>query len=220
HSKGGRWWAKIAQRLPVAGDVILGLLLAVLFAMALYPMFAIPGKLRDRWNPTLPPSLNGMVFMDYLLLHENEGSVPLATDAEVIRWLQENVEGSPVIMEKNAEIEYIRWGNRMSIYTGLPTVVGWRWHQAQQRMVMPPGTVESRQQDVADFYTTPDAQRAWQILEKYDVSYVVVTPYEEIYMTTLRATAKFDELVGEGRLEVAFETSRQDAVVYRVIQDD
>jgi YYY domain-containing protein len=244
-SRVGHFWHTLARRRPAVGDVVLGLLLVVVFATALYPLFAIPAKIRDRWNPQAPYSLDGMAYLDYAIQHEKSAAYPLTIDARVIRWLQENIEGSPTIMEKNAEVEYIKWGNRMSIYTGLPTVIGWRWHQAQQRMVMPGGTVERRQWDVSEFYNTPDPEEAWAILQEYGVEYVVLTPYERLYMQpqTLtpsepgteegegtdpgqvtpeewqsRAEAKFDILVERGRLEVVFDDPTIKAKVYRVVK--
>jgi len=203
------------------GDALIGVLLVLVMASALYPLFAIPAKIRDRWAEAAPQTLDGAAFIPYATQYENGGEVSLAPDAAVIRWLQDNVKGSPVIMEAQATREYL-WGNRMSVYTGLPTVVAWRWHQAQQRMVMPAGTVEMRQQDVRDFYNTPNVDYAWTILEKYDVEYVVLTPYELLYMPAVqeerKATApayfKFNTLVEDGRLDVVYET--EDARVFRV----
>ncbi|MFP4344744.1 MAG: DUF2298 domain-containing protein [Anaerolineales bacterium] len=245
-SRAEHFWHALARRRPAVGDIVLGILLVVVFATALYPIFAIPAKIRDRWNPQAPYSLDGMVFLDHVIQHENDAVLPLTIDARVIRWLQENIEGSPTIMEKNAEVEYIKWGNRMSIYTGLPTVIGWRWHQAQQRMVMPGGTVERRQWDVSQFYNTPDPEEAWAILQEYGVEYVVLTPYERLYMLQpqnltpsdpisedgegadagqvtpeewrSRAEAKFEILVEQGRLEVVFDDATIKAKIYRVVK--
>ena len=130
----------------------------------------------------------------------------------MIRWLQDHVEGSPTIIEGLGEREYL-WGNRISVYTGLPAVVGWRWHQVQQRMVMPPGTVEARQQDVRQFYNTSDAARARGILEKHQVRYVIHAPYERAYMLPA-GERKFTEMVANGWLEVVYQDA--DATIYRV----
>jgi uncharacterized membrane protein len=218
---GGRFYRMLAENRHGLGDALLGILLVLTISSALYPLFAIPAKVRDRWAEAAPHTLDGAAFMSYATQYENGGQTSLAPDAAVIRWLQDNVEGSPVIMEAQATREYL-WGNRMSVYTGLPSVVAWRWHQAQQRMVMPAGTVEMRQQDVRDFYNTPNVDYAWTILQKYDVEYVILTPYELLYMPAVqegrKATApayfKFNTLVEDGRLDVVYET--EEARVFRV----
>ncbi len=159
-----------------------------------------------------PRTLDGMAYMPSAIRYERDVAIPLAADFRVIRWLQEHVEGSPTILEAQADAEY-RWGNRMSIYTGLPSVVGWRWHQVQQRMVMPPGTVEARQQDVRMFYDTQSPDLARDILERYDVRYVILTPYEQAHMAP-EGMSKFPEMLESGVLQIAYEDEL--SVVYRV----
>ena len=41
--------------------------------------------------------------------------------------MEENIQGTPVVLE--AQTPEYRWGSRVAIYTGFPTVVGWSWHQ-------------------------------------------------------------------------------------------
>jgi uncharacterized membrane protein len=166
-----------------------------------------------------------MDYMKYASQYEGEVSViqsqgtapfPLLDDYNVIRWLEENVRGTPVIMEGRSEREYL-WGSRFSIYTGLPSVVGWNWHQRQQRTFNPlPRLVELRVANVNAFYVTRDIASAWNILQFYDVSYVIVSDLERAYYPP-QALAKFDTMVQQGLLSVAYQTGN--AVVYQVNKD-
>ncbi len=200
-------WRKIGSDASAAAVVLLFCI------AALYPITAIPGRLLDRWVPTAPSTLDGMAYLPYAVQYEAETAIPLAADYRVIRWLQENVEGSPTIIESaHADREYL-WRSRISVYTGLPTVIGWRWHQVQQRMVMPPGVVEARQDDVRRFYDTEDARHALTILDLYGVTYVILTPYERAYMAP-EGLPKFAEMEARGWLSVAYRDD--ESVVYRV----
>ncbi len=152
--------------------------------------------------------------MPYAVQIEQGADLHLLADYRIIRWLEDNVEGSPTIIEELGEHEYL-WGSRISIYTGLPAVVGWRWHQVQQRGVMPAGTVEARQADVRAFYDTLDPDRALQILERYEVQYVILAPYERAYMLPA-GLPKFVEMVANGWLEVVYQDS--DSVIFRVVE--
>ena len=74
-------------------------------------------------------------------------------------------------------VEY-HWGTRNTIYTGLPNVIGWNWHQRQQRATAPEDSIEGRISEVNEFYLTTDPSRAKQILDKYDVQYIIVGQLE------------------------------------------
>jgi YYY domain-containing protein len=182
-------------------------------SMSLFPIMSIPAKLRDRITQETGLTLDGMAFVQYGTVGDVRGGVDLAPDYTAIVWLQDNVEGSPVILEGLGEREYL-WGNRISIYTGLPTVVGWRWHQVQQRMRAGGGEVEQRRMDVNECYGTLDEVRAWEILQQYDVRYVYVGPYERLYYDA-RGLTKFSSLVADGLLHVVY---NQDGVrIYEVL---
>jgi uncharacterized membrane protein len=122
--------------------------------------------------------------MDYMAYarHWDGEEMDLSQDYRAIRWMQDNVQASPVIVEGHAP-EY-RWGSRYTIYTGLPSVVGWNWHQRQQRTLTPDSWVFNRVAEVDDFYNTVDLNLARKFLEKYDVRYIIVGQMEQIYYSS------------------------------------
>ena len=92
-------------------------------------------------------------------------------------WLQDNLQGSPVILE--AHLSQYRWGSRFAIYTGLPTVIGWPWHQIQQRTDYT-SAIQNRVRDVQEMYETSNEERAVELFRKYGVKYVAVGDLERI----------------------------------------
>lgn len=154
-----------------------GGVLAVLLASALlFPLLATADKVTDRMSDAAPRTLDGMAYMPYSVYYENDHELRLLEDYQAIRWMQENVQGSPVIVEGHVS-EY-RWGSRYTIYTGLPGVVGWNWHQRQQRALVPPEWVTQRVDQIGQFYTTNDQQAARDFLNRYGVKYIVVGQME------------------------------------------
>jgi len=83
-------------------------------------------------------------------------------------------------------------------------VVGWRWHQAQQRAALPDSMVDWRRNDVDECYNTTDTARAWEILSRYGVRYVYVGAYERAYYDPA-GLAKFEGLVARGVLRVVYD---------------
>ncbi len=152
---------------------------ALVFAAALYPLTATPAKIRDRISVAAPSTLDGMAYMAYATHFDLGEPIELSEDYRAIQWMQDNVEGSPVIVEAN--IPEYRWGTRFTIYTGLPGVLGWNWHQRQQRVVAPDADVMGRAIEISEFYSTPSAEKARDFLQKYDVRYVVVGQLERLY---------------------------------------
>ncbi|WP_298003503.1 DUF2298 domain-containing protein [uncultured Anaerolinea sp.] len=165
-----------------------------LFASALlFPLMGGMDKIRDRMSPFAPHTLDGMAYMPYSTYNESGVDLVLKEDYQAIIWMQENISGTPVIVEGHVP-EY-RWGNRYAIYTGLPAVVGWNWHQRQQRALTPESWVTDRVRAVADFYTLSDEQFAEAFIKKYQVRYIIVGVLERAIYPP-EGLAKFERLNG------------------------
>lgn len=153
-------------------------LAALVAGASLYTIMATMAKMDDRISDRTPHTLDGLAYMRYSFYTDEWGTMDLNQDYQAIRWLQEHVQGSPVIVEANLRQLY-RWGSRMTINTGLPGVVGWEWHQQQQRAVTPGVWVTERIQEVDNFYTTTNLGEAADFLRKYNVRYIIVGQQEQ-----------------------------------------
>ena len=172
------------------------------------------------WAAVQPPpggvqpqglSLDGMAYM--------RGWYP--EDYAAITWINAHIAGAPTIVEASGN-PYM-WYSRVSIYTGLPDVLGWGSHEAQQRY---PDQVWARQAAVANFYATADPNVALTFLRNYHVSYVYVGQMERTcYLTNsanqcialpASALAKFDTLVSMGALRPVFRDGV--TVLYQVVR--
>ncbi len=176
---------------------------------ALYPLLGGVAKIRDRMSQDAPHTLDGMAYMLTAVYHDLDTSLDLSQDYQAIRWMQDNILGSPVIVEAN-QVEY-HWATRYTVYTGLPGVVGWNWHQRQQRTLTPHDWVFTRVEEVNVFYDTVDLDFARDFLERYDVSYIVLGQLERALYRT-EGIAKFQ--AAEGLLwESVYQD--QETVIYR-----
>ena len=194
-------WAAAAWWL-VAGSLLAG--------AALYPLRAVPARAVDRMAAEAPRGLDGLAYLEHAVHHDQGRPLNLAEDLAAIRWLRRHVEGTPVIVEAN--IPEYRWGSRITINTGLPGVVGWNWHQRQQRAVAGDQRVWDRVNAVTDFYRTVDRDEALAFLERYGVELIVVGGLERAYYPP-EGLAKFEALDGELWREVFRDG---ETVIYRV----
>ena len=200
-------WCEWTPSWRAAWQAALALLVA---SAALYPLLGGTAKIKDRMAPQAPHSLDGMAFMEYATYDDLNRVMDLGQDYRAIRWLQENVQGSPVIVEGNM-VEY-HWGTRNTIYTGLPNVVGWNWHQRQQRATTVENLIENRIGEVNEFYLSTDPAQAKAFLDKYDVKYVILGQLERaLYPGS--GLDKFEQLDGDLWREVFREG---DTVIYEV----
>ena len=196
--------------LPKWKKVWLGGLGALVVCVSVYPVLGTMDRLPVRFDTTIPLTLDGMAYMrDGQTYSDQGGTIDLTADYEAIRWIQQNVEGSPVMLE--GVTPTYRWGGRVSIYTGLPSIVGWEWHQEQQRWNYRE-TVDQRIREVARIYNALSNQEALEIMRKYDVEYVYLGKVEHLYYDPL-GLAKFDNGL-DGALEQVYEN--RDVRIFRV----
>ncbi len=99
-------------------------------------------------------------------------------DYEATKWLNENIQGTPVVLEANGD-SYTEY-ERVSVITGLPTVLGWYTHERLWKSE--PGVMDSevtamldaRAADIETIYTSEDEEVVRALLMEYDISYIYV----------------------------------------------
>lgn len=200
------WQDQVKWRLRSQLIFQIPLTLLVVSAL-LFPVFATRDKITDRMSLTAPQGLDGMKYMESSVFNLNGIDMDLGQDYRAIQWMQDNIEGSPVILEAQAYEYY--WGNRYTIYTGLPGVVGWNYHQRQQRAVLRSEIVQQRVDSVNAFYLSFDRQFIVDYLEQYQVKYIVVGQQEMVFYPAdvltkfeLYNGVLWDEVYAEGETKI------------------
>ena len=184
----------------LAGSLILTLLLCIPMR---YPFVAIAQRTGDI-------TLENYVGLDGTTALETRnspqltgGAGDLASYAAAIDWLNTNVSGTPFICEA--------YGNSytdncvVSAYTGLPTIIGWQTHEwlwrfqgvvnTQGELVSDPSKPDiwadiltPRQTDVRSIYNGTNATVIRSLLEKYDVTYLIVGDLERTQYVSINDT--------------------------------
>jgi len=204
-------------------------LMLLIVAALVYPVMGTPTRVRDRFDRSPPiGTLDGMAYMTVgTLVWPQNNPINLEYDYEAIRWLQDNVKGTPVLAE--AKIGYYREGGmRVASYTGLPLPLG-GLHQNEQR---PPEQIGQRDGRYMEFWNTTDPARAWELIRDLDISYIYMGQLEQtLYNPQLTGSLmqwgvtffvtdginKFETLVDQGLLKVAYENER--TRIYQVAGD-
>ncbi len=132
-----------------------------------------------------PPTLDGLAWVRQ---HSPD-------EYAAVQWLNQHVPDTPVILEASGG-SFSAYG-RVSSRTGLPTVLGWDFHEQQWR-----GSYEEpgrRKPDINAIYSSTDTKHVLTLLEKYDITYVYVGSLERGKYSPA-ALAKFDRF-----MDVAFQ---------------
>ena len=150
--------------------------IAIFASILIYPYFSI-----NSYYSSLETyrGLNGETWL--LTSHPNEYAA--------INWFRKNVSGQPIVLESPGD-SYTEY-NVISSYTGLPTVTGWFVHEWLWRGSSQ--APQDRVDDVTQIYTTKDNALASKLLEKYNVSYVIVGNMERLKYPLLNET-KFNDI--------------------------
>ncbi|NCN45722.1 MAG: hypothetical protein COU63_04355 [Candidatus Pacebacteria bacterium CG10_big_fil_rev_8_21_14_0_10_36_11] len=97
-------------------------------------------------------------------------------DYQAILWLRKNVDPNAIILEAVGE-SYSKKA-RVSVFTGMPTVLGWRVHEWLWRGGFAiPG---QRTTEVAKIFEQPNSVEASNLLNQYKVKYIFVGSQEKI----------------------------------------
>ncbi len=91
-------------------------------------------------------------------------------DRGAIEWINANVRGLPVLLE--AQGPAYQEFTRLSMHTGLPTVLGWEYHTFQRGHSQ--AEIDRRKEEVAAAYTSGDEAFVARLLRRYHVALVAV----------------------------------------------
>ncbi len=98
-----------------------------------------------------------------------------ADDAEMIQYINENIDEQCVILEM-CGLSYTYF-NRISVFTGMSTVLGWQTHEWLWRSsgdLEYPEIVSERHDDILEIYTSTDEARVRELIKKYDIDYIYI----------------------------------------------
>ncbi|MEA1943732.1 MAG: DUF2298 domain-containing protein [Euryarchaeota archaeon] len=123
----------------------------------IYPFTATYTKMNIDHNPA---SLDGIAYLN----RSDRG------DYFAISWIRRNITGTPVIIE--APGRCYSTDSRVSAFTGLPTVIGWRGHEMMWRGSY--DDIRVRAEDVDKIYSTEHIDTIIDLLNKYNVTYVYI----------------------------------------------
>ncbi len=158
--------AVLLQNLRGAGNIIFRILIGiVVFAGLLYPTFGLMTK-TNNFKPVFGFNLNDFDRFK----SEN------ANEAAAIEFLLTTPDG---IVAEAVGDGYSGYA-RVSMYTGLQTVLGWPGHESQWR-----GTSEpqgSRRDDITKLYVTARWDEAQTIIEQYNIRYIYIGIMERVSM--------------------------------------
>lgn len=153
----------LSSKANTAFRIVIGL---VIFVGLLYPVFGLLTK-TNSFKP-----VHGFTLDDFDRFRRENPD-----EAAAIEWLRQAPDG--VIVEAVGD-SYQPAYSRIATYTGLQTVLGWRFHEAQWRGGFEPQG--SRSEDIQKLYSTSRWDEAQAIIEKYNIRYIFIGTIERVSM--------------------------------------
>lgn len=186
----------------------------VVMACVLLSTFGYIGNAAKSWftgfpNPSEYQTLDATAYL------YDEDCV-IKPDASAIKWLNENVEGRPVVLEADGT-SYEGYNNRVSAMTGLPTVMGWYVHEWLWRNDLE--DENERIKDIETIYTSSNKEETLQLIEKYDISYIFIgtQEYQKYNNLNKKILTSLGEVVFEEKNTALLKMNGTDSWISKVI---
>jgi uncharacterized membrane protein len=146
--------------------------LAIVSVLAIFAGVSYPVVATNQWTDHFG-NWQGLDGLAYAIPEE-------ADDVAAIRWLGQHAQPGDVVLEA-AGCAYRPFNrlpyNRVSAFTGVPTVIGWGDNHQRQWRSGEPGlleTIPQRQDDVAAMYANPQSP----LIQSYGVDWLFIGDYE------------------------------------------
>ncbi|MEC7837952.1 MAG: DUF2298 domain-containing protein [Chloroflexota bacterium] len=134
-----------------------------------YSIYSIKPRVLDRFD-NQNYSLDGIGYMSNNKYSQKGNMISLSDSYNALKWINNNIEGNPVIVEHSTDL--YSWSSRISINSGLPSVLGWDWHQKQQRS-LDSNSVILRKKQIKEFYSTGSSEYIEDFLDFYNVGIII-----------------------------------------------
>ncbi len=141
--------------------ILKSVFLVVLFFILIYPFYSFTSYYGQLNRPV---QLDGLKWLE----------TTYSQDKEIIDFLNDRIENQPVILEAQGD-SYTDF-ERISSYTGLPTVAGWWVHEWLWRGS--PDIIGKRIPDLGILYESKDIELTRTIINKYQIKYIIVSKLE------------------------------------------
>ncbi|MEO7760857.1 MAG: DUF2298 domain-containing protein, partial [Casimicrobiaceae bacterium] len=184
-----------------------------MLALAYFPL-AVFGRMHSRFDPRVAMTLDGEAFFADAVYQLNGQPLKLADDYRIIVWLRAHAGRNDIVLE--AQLPEHRWGSRIATFTGRPTLLGYRYHESQQRPVPElRRAVELRRVNIAKLYGAADSASTLRALHDYRVRFIVVGGLERVAYPRA-GLDKLAALAQSGALRTVYTAG--DDVIYEVIK--